>query len=142
LGDVFEKEIRKFGQFAFRSKHSSGEAPKKFIDEFIRIREEERREEETQEEEGRTGCEKTNIFRDPHGKIHAKKLGSLGKPKSAHFSARNLPGTFIQPFLVRSSWCLALGVEGFSPGGGGEGARVSGEERGDPAGWLAEQEGD
>jgi hypothetical protein len=55
LGDMFEKEIQKFGRFAFRGKHSSGEAPKKFIDEFIRIRHEARHKVEFQEEEGGAG---------------------------------------------------------------------------------------
>jgi hypothetical protein len=35
-GDVFEREIKQLGRFAFRDKHSTGEATAKFVDEFVR----------------------------------------------------------------------------------------------------------
>jgi hypothetical protein len=37
LGDVFEREIKKLGWFAFREKHSTGEAATKFVEEFVRL---------------------------------------------------------------------------------------------------------
>jgi hypothetical protein len=37
LGDVFEREINKFGRFAFRGKKSTGEASKRFVDEFVKL---------------------------------------------------------------------------------------------------------
>jgi hypothetical protein len=40
LGDVFEREIKKLGRFAFREKHSTGEAAAKFVEEFIRLQHE------------------------------------------------------------------------------------------------------
>jgi hypothetical protein len=39
LGDVFEREIQKFGRFAFHGKHSKGESSKRFVDEFVKIHE-------------------------------------------------------------------------------------------------------
>jgi hypothetical protein len=35
-GDVFERETKQLGRFAFRDKHSTGEAAAKFVDEFVR----------------------------------------------------------------------------------------------------------
>jgi hypothetical protein len=37
LGDVFKREIQKFGRFAFHGKHSKGESSKRFVDEFVKI---------------------------------------------------------------------------------------------------------
>jgi hypothetical protein len=36
LGDAFEREIRKLGEFAFRGKHSKGEASRRFVEEFVK----------------------------------------------------------------------------------------------------------
>jgi hypothetical protein len=38
LGDVFEREIRKLGEFAFRGKHSKGEASRRFVEEFVKAK--------------------------------------------------------------------------------------------------------
>jgi hypothetical protein len=36
LGDVFEQEIRRLSEFAFRGKHTKGEASKRFVEDFVR----------------------------------------------------------------------------------------------------------
>jgi hypothetical protein len=36
LGDVMNHEIRKFGSFAFRDKRTSGDASKRFVEEFMK----------------------------------------------------------------------------------------------------------
>jgi hypothetical protein len=60
LGDVFGREISKFGRFAFRGKHSKGESSKRFVEEFVKLHErcrteldEEERKKEEQEKEGK-----------------------------------------------------------------------------------------
>jgi hypothetical protein len=40
LGNVFQREIKKLGRFAFQEKHSMGDAVAKFVDEFIRLQHE------------------------------------------------------------------------------------------------------
>jgi hypothetical protein len=93
LGDVFEREISKFGRFAFRGKHSKGESSKRFVEEFVKLHErcrteldEEERKEGEQEKEGKN-----------EGEIGKKHKQLLGPPRLPNWAQISLWDLYVAP---------------------------------------------
>jgi hypothetical protein len=83
LGDVFEREIKRLGRFAFREKHSTGKAAAKFEEEFIRLQHETSENLDRAEDFAGLQVEKEGNLGDQNVKVAFNRAdpGSLSKPR-------------------------------------------------------------
>jgi hypothetical protein len=79
LGDVFEQEIRRLDEFAFRGKHTKGEASRRFVEDFVRNQQDMRGGDWGGRRQG-TGEEKNNISEDESEKIQKPNSESPERP--------------------------------------------------------------
>jgi hypothetical protein len=112
LGDVFEREIQKFGRFAFCGKHSKGESSKRFVDEFVRIHEKCRDELEAEHLRG-GGSGKMNVSR---GVDEKSSCSSWARPESP--VEPKYPYGTCMSHLVSHSWSDPAGSWLWVPRGG------------------------
>jgi hypothetical protein len=100
LGDVFEQEIRRFGEFAFRGKHTKGEASRRFVKDFVKNQQDKREGDWSGGRQG-AGEGKNNKSEDESAKIH--------KPISESPERPTYPfGTCIE-HLFTHSWSNTAG---------------------------------